>query len=360
LGAAAFLAALLCTPLVRRWAAAARFVDQPGGRKTHPRPVPLGGGVVIFWITLLPVGAAAVLALWASRHGAPPWLPHTLSRHLPGLAARAPQTAVFLAVAAALHLLGLIDDKRSLGPAVKLIVQLALATLLATAADVRFSLFIPYPALATALSVVWIVVIINAFNFLDNMDGLAAGIALIAAAIILAPALAAGQVFVSALLTLLIGALAGFLVYNFPPASIFLGDAGSLLIGLLLVTASVRTTYYHHDLPAAPRYATLLPLLALAVPLYDFASVTLLRLLQGKSLFVGDQQHFSHRLVRRGMSTRHAVLTIYLATAATGLGAALLPHVPAPAALIIAAQTLLVILLIALLERPPAQPPAHP
>ena len=155
-----------------------------------------------------------------------------------------------------------------------------------------------------------------------------------------------------AFLALLVGTLLGFLVYNFSPAKIFMGDAGSLVVGLLLAVATIRTTYYHQGAPSGKWFAALIPLVVLAVPLYDFISVTIIRLLQGKSPLVGDKQHFSHRLVSRGMSQPQAVLTIYLATAGTGLGAVFLHQVNPVGAVLVFAQTVLIVLIIAILERP--------
>ena len=337
--------------LVRRLALAIGFVDQPGGRKTHAAPTPLGGGIVIFWVTCLPLALAAAAALAWKDHP-PAWLGQTIAGHLPGLAQRAGALAILIAAAAILHTLGLIDDRRRLGPKLKLIVQFAVAILIAGPGQMRFSFFIPSELLATALTVLWIVVIVNAFNFLDNMDGLSAGVAAICAAIILSAAAGSGQIFVSAFVALFIGALVGFLIFNFAPAKIFMGDAGSLLVGLFIAVATIQTTYYHQDQPASRFFSAFMPLVALAVPLYDFISVTLIRLAQGASPFVGDQQHFSHRLVRRGMTTRQAVLTIYLATAGTGLGAIFLNDLPPGGAVLVLLQTVLIVLIIAVLEQP--------
>ena len=137
---------------------------------------------------------------------------------------------------------------------------------------------------------------------------------------------------------------------NFAPAKIFLGDAGSLVIGLLLAVATIRTTYYHEAEGTGSWFTTLMPLIVLAVPLYDFISVTILRLAQGKSPFVGDTQHFSHRLVKRGMTQRQAVLTIYLATACTGLGAIILSQMSTAGMVLVFVQTILIVSIIAILE----------
>jgi len=360
LAGAALVGSLAATVAIRRWALRVGFVDQPGERKIHIRPVALGGGIVIFWLTVMPLAAAGLAGQVWARFGVPGWLPGALAVHVPGLASRAGMVATVVAAAAGLHLVGLADDKRALGPAVKLGVQFAAAGLVTTVGGIRFSVFIPNPAVTTVLSVLWIVVITNAFNFLDNMDGLSAGTAAICAAMILTAAWGSGQFFVSALLCLLIGTLAGFLVFNFHPARIFMGDSGSLVVGFLLAIATIQTTYYHQAGAAGEAgtgaggawYNTFMPLVVLAVPLYDFLSVVVLRLRQGRSPFVGDKQHFSHRLTARGMSQRQAVLTIYLATACTGLGAAILYQVSRVGVVVVFVQTVLICLIINILERP--------
>jgi hypothetical protein len=128
-------------------------------------------------------------------------------------------------------------------------------------------------------------------------------------------------------LLVLTGSLAGFLVHNWPPAKIFMGDTGSYFIGLMLASTTVLGTYYDYTEDAARRHVILAPLCILAVPLYDFCSVMLIRLLEGRSPFHADKSHFSHRLVELGLKPRHAVLTIHLATLTTGLGALLLYRV---------------------------------
>jgi UDP-GlcNAc:undecaprenyl-phosphate GlcNAc-1-phosphate transferase len=199
------------------------------------------------------------------------------------------------------------------------------------------------------LSALWIVLIINAFNFLDNMDGLAAGIAVIASSILFTAAAMSGQVFVGGLAIVFIGTLLGFLVFNFPPAKIFMGDAGSLVVGFFVAILTLRTTYYH-EAESGRWYAVFMPLVVMAVPLYDFISVTVLRVNQGKSPFVGDTQHFSHRLKRHGLTDTQTVLTLYLATLCTGLGAAFLYQVNRTGAILIFTQTFMILAIIAIFE----------
>jgi UDP-GlcNAc:undecaprenyl-phosphate GlcNAc-1-phosphate transferase len=210
------------------------------------------------------------------------------------------------------------------------------------------------PWLSIVITAVWFLVVTNAMNFMDNMDGLAGGVGVVASACFLAAALMQGQWFVGACLALLIGSLLGFLVFNFPlrkPATIFMGDSGSLVLGFTLAFLTARTTYYNAFDPEGTRWhAVFMPLIVLAVPLYDFVSVVLIRLSQGKSPFVGDLQHLSHRVVRRGLSKRAAVMAICGFTAITGSNGVFLGQMTPMAAVFAGVQTLLVLVVIALIE----------
>ena len=337
-------------PLVRRMAARAQLVAEPDPSRYHRTPTPLGGGVAMLAAIVLPSAAAMACAWVWSSAGPPDWLGGGVAIHVAGAAMRIPMALTILAGAAVLCLVGLVDDRLALGPWLKLTAQLAVAAGVVIGADIRVLTMIGEPG-STIVSILWLVGITNAMNFMDNMDGLAAGVTLICAAALLAAAAGMGQLFVAGWLCLLIGATAGFLVFNFPPARIFMGDAGSLVLGYMLGVLSMLTTYYDPVAVTGSRiYGLLLPVVLLAVPLYDFISVMWIRLRNGKKLMVGDTNHFSHRLRRRGMSVRASVLTVYLCTAVTGLAAMLLPHVRGLAAWLVAGQTLGVLGIIALLE----------
>jgi UDP-GlcNAc:undecaprenyl-phosphate GlcNAc-1-phosphate transferase len=340
------------THWVRRAATRRGFVDHPGGHKGHDRPVALGGGIAVTLAVVLPICAAAIAArLFAD--GASSWLPAELARHLGGMVTKGPAALAICGSALVMGLMGLADDRQPLHPAAKLLVQLAIAVFLVIPFDLRLMSHLPY-ALSATLSVLWILTLTNSFNFLDNTDGLAAGVGMIAAAVFATTAAGAGQIFVPACCWLLAGALGGFLPFNFHPAKIFLGDAGSQVIGLLLAVFTILITF------AAPAQGqrplgVLAPLVVMAVPLYDTLSVIVLRRRSGDPVWAGDRRHFSHRLLQRGMGVRQAVLVIYLATLVTALPAMLLPTATWPLAWGIVLQTVLVVTLVALLESP-----AHP
>jgi UDP-GlcNAc:undecaprenyl-phosphate GlcNAc-1-phosphate transferase len=285
-------------------------------------------------------------------------LPASLAAHVRGAAFKAPMALGILAGAAVLHVMGLIDDRKGLGPWLKLAVQIAVCACVAIFFDVRMlkaqeaQMGAGWSVVATTI---WLVAITNSFNFLDNMDGLCAGVAVICGLALLAAAATLHQYFVAAWLCLMVGAIAGFLPHNFFPARVFMGDAGSLVIGFLLGVVSCLTTY----LPSSgqyPLYEYFAPVVLMAVPLYDTISVMVIRVSVRSNPMVGDRRHFSHRLVKRGMSVPRAVVTIYVCTGATAGAALLLAHVTsAPAAVLVFFQTLAILLVIALFESPEAR-----
>src|SRR4051812_12045450 len=354
--AASFVLSAILTRIVRDVAIRVGFTDKPGHRKIHARPIALGGGIAIFLSFVLPLGAV-VLTCWIKTFEPG----STNAAYAGGVRQQTPMALTLIGAMLAMHLLGLWDDRKALGPYLKLVLQLSVIAAMVipfrplwslTALDDRVG---AHGVLAVAISVLWIGAITNAFNFLDNMDGLSAGVAAVCTAAFLATALSIQQWFVAAALALLLGALLGFLLFNFSPASIFMGDGGSLLIGLLLGVLTVRTTYLPpgRDLGAG-WYAVFAPVIVLAVPLYDLIVVSVIRLSRGRSPFVGDTNHFSHRLVARGMSRRTAVLTLYLITAATAIAAVMLPHAPSRGvAFLIFGQTILILGVVALLEQHP-------
>jgi UDP-GlcNAc:undecaprenyl-phosphate GlcNAc-1-phosphate transferase len=355
LAAVSFVASWFGTLLMKHLSPRIGFVDRPGGRKIHANPKPLGGGVAIFWAFTIPmlIGVAVIVL------GHPPQqlegrIPH-LDQYWSGMQERAPMAAGMLLAALVMHVMGLVDDRKALGPYLKLFVQVGTISALVLSVPELRVLTAVGPVGSAILTVLWITAITNAFNFLDNMDGLSAGVAAVCTAAFLITTLSIGQWFVAGALALLLGALVGFLCFNFAPASIFMGDSGSLVIGLLLGVLTVRTTY----LPpgenwAAGWYKVFAPAIVLAVPLYDLIVVSMIRLTRGHSPFKGDTNHFSHRLVARGMSRRTAVLCLWLISAATAVAAIVLPHVPnAFCAILIFVQTLLILATVMLLEQHP-------
>lgn len=344
-----FVLSLLLVPLVRgafrRWG----IVDAPGHRKIHTAPTPYGGGAAMMAALLLTLGAglAVVCLRGAPQLDALPGV-DVLRTHADGVFDRLDDLAILLAAAVALAMLGHVDDVRRLPAWPKLVVQIFAASAVVWLLDVRATFFVPVAWVNAAATVVWIVAVTNAFNFIDNMDGLSAGVAAIALAVLVGVTAAAGQVFVPVLASALLGAVLGFLRYNFPPASVFMGDAGSLPLGFLVAVLTVMANYYRGG--EASRFSPFMPLVLLAVPLYDLVSVTAIRIARGQNPMQADTSHFSHRLVGLGLSRRAAVLAIYAATAATALGALMLRRATTVEAVLVFAQMLCILAVVAILE----------
>jgi len=369
--AAAFFTSFVGTFLARRTARRFGLMDDPGHRKVHTVATPRNGGIGIFWGFALPLlmGVAAVL-FFGAQHDIYKVELHffgytqtlDLPLYLPGMRAHIPLLLTFLAATLLIHILGLIDDRKAMPPWPKLLAQLAIASALVVAGEfvdpIRGGAFRILTSIGFVpsflLSVFWIVALTNAFNFLDNMDGLSAGVAFICALAFLIAAIFNGQLFIAALLLTFMGSVLGFLCFNFPPASIFMGDGGSMVLGFILSVLTIRTTYYDASKPPEQRhwFVVLMPLFVMAVPLYDLIIVMVLRVKKGRSPMTGDTNHFSHRLTRHGFSKRGAVLLIYAVTLATGFAAPLLARVNDDAsALLLAGQLLAILIVIAILER---------
>lgn len=294
---AAALLSLLGTRLARAAAHRFEWFDRPSQRKMHINPIPLLGGVAIynaFVLSFLMTNTREVLS----------------------------QGVVVLIGSTLLVLIGFYDDQRGLGPRPKLLAQVIAAALLVVG-DIHVALFTNY-WLNFGLTVFWVVGICNAMNLLDNMDGLSAGIAAIASLFFTLLAVSQGQIWVSAVAASLLGATLGFLRYNWNPATIFMGDAGSLLLGYLLAVLAIKLRFPNDSLTRT----WMIPILVLAVPIADTALVTVSRLRRGVPISSGGKDHASHRLVRLGLSVRQAVTIIYLAAIVAGATALLVALVP--------------------------------
>lgn len=325
--AASTVAALALTPLMIRLAKRVNFLDQPGPRKIHAEPMPYGGGLVVALVVLVTTFAAQRLL--------------TLPTAAKGFA-----WPVYAMGSLVILVLGLVDDRRRLNARYKLLVQTIVAVGVSLG-GARLQLFDAPLPVSVAVTTVWILAVTNAFNLLDHMDGLSAGVALLSGAAFLFVAVQTGQALLAAMTAPLLGALLGFLCFNFPPAKIFLGDAGSLFIGFWLACLTISFTFYEAKYPL---YTYFVPIAVLAVPLFDMAVVVLIRLFNHKPVFEGDTNHFAHRLTALGLSRRGAVLTVYALTLTAGLSAALLYLVRQQGALLILLQLLLTFGIITLLE----------
>ena len=288
--ATALVLALGATPVVRRLAHRFDVMDHPNGRKVHVTPTPLLGGLAIyaaFMVALLFLGNRFYIS----------------------------QLIGIIVGATFVSLLGVVDDSRGIRPLFKLAGQ-AIAALILIISGVSAEVT-PWAWFNVLITIVWVVGITNAMNLLDNMDGLSSGLAAIAAAFFLVLASLSGQFLVGALSAALLGACIGFLRYNFNPASIFMGDSGSLFLGFVLAATAIKLRF-----PSNAVVVTwMVPVLVLGLPIFDTTLVFISRLRRGLNpLTTPGKDHISHRLARLTHgSRREAVLTCYLIACAFGL-----------------------------------------
>ena len=344
--AASFLLSLPVVPLCRILARRTGIMDVPKseGHKLHGKATPLLGGVAILISWLVPV-VAGVLALLI----APGRFPEEIVggfRNISG------ELTAICGCAVAAVVLGVIDDKHSMRASFKFAGQFLIAFVMVFFGGLRITVFLNSPFLTVPISVFWIVFIMNAMNFFDNMDGLSVGTAAIAFLFFTAAAWSGGQFFVAALSACSAGACCGFWLFNKAPASIFMGDAGSHLVGFLLAVVSARVTYYNPETAgaAAGKFSILIPLFVLAVPIFDAFAVVLIRLHDHKPFYVGDHNHISHRFVRMGLTRPQAVRIIHLLSVVAGLGAIPLLWGDGRTCVLLLAQGLVILLLLTLLQ----------
>lgn len=301
---------LLLTPVVRRFCERYGWLDVPRDqRRVHRKATPRLGGVAVVasmltaLLALQLVSNSVTWSLWAERA----------------------RLFVALAPAAIIFLVGVYDDMYGISPRVKFAAQGLAASLFFALGgrieilSVSFAGAVKLPvAVSFVVTVIWIVAVTNAFNLIDGIDGLAAGAGLFAALVMIAVSIVTGHSFVTVIALAMAGALIGFLRYNFNPASIFLGDSGSLFIGFTLATLSVQGTQ-----KASTVVALAIPLLAFGLPIIDTSLALLRRFASGRPLFEGDKEHIHHKLLARGWSQRRVVLVLYGACAVLGLQALL-------------------------------------
>ncbi|MBC8264379.1 MAG: undecaprenyl/decaprenyl-phosphate alpha-N-acetylglucosaminyl 1-phosphate transferase [Anaerolineales bacterium] len=286
----ALIFAIGATPLARRLAPYLGVMDQPSTRKIHTKAMPRLGGAAIY--------LAFILALL-----------------LLGDRAYVSQGASILLGATLVSFCGIWDDRWGMRPLLKLGIGQPLAALILVASGIRVN-FLPHPILNILVTIIWVVGITSALNLLDNMDGLSAGVATVASAFFLLLAAMSGQYLVGSLAAALLGACLGFLLYNFNPASIFMGDTGSLFIGFVLAAVGIKLRF-----PGRMDIVTwMIPVLVLGVPIFDTTLVVVSRLRRGLNPTTHPgKDHFSHRLVAMGLSQREAVMAICLICGTLGM-----------------------------------------
>ena len=310
-------------PAWRRWCVRRGFVDDPGHRKIHATPIPLAGGFAVFTGLLLTLLAGVLVVKLG-------WVPTDAVASMDyGVGRRWVPLLGILAGACGMLLLGAGDDRWELPAGTKFVGQAVIALLVA-ASGVRITLFVDNLAFSYGVTVLWTLTVTNALNFNDNMNGLCAGLGVVAAAWLGVIAASMGQYLVAILAFTVVGALLGYLPFNFPRATVFLGDAGSHLVGFLLATLSILPHFYSVRSGALRPLAVVTPLLVLAVPLLDLLVVVLVRTWNRRPFWIGDTNHFSHRLVRAGFSKPTAVLILWGVATLGGAAAYLGFHVARP------------------------------
>lgn len=342
-----FLMAYLSIPTILRISLRLGIVDEPGARKVHRTPKPLLGGVGIAWsFFAIVLGNLIAFIVVRDTPFADKYLP-SIVQIVPRLTGVLPKLMILLGGGFLMHLLGLLDDifKEKLSYKFKFLIQ-SLIAVFVTVAGIRTH-FMPGSFLDIIITVVWIVGIANAFNLLDNLDGLTAGVSVISATIFFIVAVYQGQVFFAFILIALAGASLGFLIHNFYPAKLFMGDSGSLFLGYMFGALTVMGSYVVPT--SASLMPVLMPVLILSIPLYDTFSVMFIRFRERRPLFLGDKRHFSHRLLELGMSHRGTVVFIYLVCFCVGITATLLPYLSLFGTIVILAQTIIIYILITLL-----------
>ncbi len=318
LGATMF--SLLLVPAVREFARSREIHDNPGGHKSHRSPVPYLGGVAM----ALSFSAAMVVgvAVWRSARLENGDLNLALGNLITQGDGLVRELVVMLGVALLFSLMGLVDDLRGLSPWLRFFVGLGLAT---SVVLFGISLNSPLPAWADGvISVVWILGMTNAFNLLDNIDGLAAGTAAVASGSFFFIAVINEQQFSALLAIGLAGAMLGFLRSNFHPASIYMGDAGSLFIGFMMAYLGLKMRTTVTEIPQL-----FAPVVVLGVAVLDTTVVVVSRVRRGVSPFTGGQDHLSHRFLRLGLSVRRSVTSLLVASVALGVLAVGLSEAPA-------------------------------
>jgi len=345
-----YLSSIVLVKISMRMAYKLDLVDRPSGRKVHTRETPLLGGLGIFLGLLITIIFNYNLIVLLYNLHIDKYLPFlkNIFIHVPGMIKVNPRIWGILCCGFIVFLVGLYDDKYGLSPKRKLLFEFLIAFLIVYFFKIKISLFIDNEIIKYVITILWIVGITNAFNLLDNMDGLSAGVALVSASVFFLVSFIAGQLFIGLFLIAFIGVLLGFLKYNFPPAKIFMGDAGSLFIGFNLSVITILGTYYIKG--CSHLYPVFMPMLILGVAIYDTLSVIVIRIKNKESIFKADKNHFSHRLMRLGMSHRGVALFVYLVTFCVAINSVLLPKLGELGVIIVLIQTLCILSILALLE----------
>jgi len=308
--AGSFFMTALITPLFRRLAHKTGLLDRPAdNHKGHARATALLGGAAMFVSWLICIVAGVILVCSGSL---PEYFAETLPFHQEGFQQVAGSKLLVIVTGAALAMiLGLIDDKWALKAKWKFAGQFIIALLVLIWSDVRINIFIQNEIFSVCVTVFWFMLLMNSINFFDNMDGLAVGTIAIAMGFFTVIAALNNEFFFAVFAALNFGICCGFWLYNANPATIFMGDSGSHFLGYLAAVVSAGVSYFDMSFSQS-RFPVLIPLLILALPLFDTMMVVVIRTINKKPFWIGDHNHISHRFVRMGLSRKTAVMLVHL------------------------------------------------
>lgn len=327
------------------------FVDQPGAEahKKHARAVPYGGGIAM---------AAALALTFIVGH-----LPTVKLLAIPEFS----PVVVICMGAGIMFFMGMIDDKRSLPALLKLTVQIVVSAAVVYFADLSINFLAPWPLISFGLAWAWLILVTNAYNLIDHADGFSSSIGIVSIGVLLYSSLASGSIGMAWLWVALISVLCGFLCWNWPPARIYMGDAGSLPLGFFIGCGTLGVTFWPSDSSGSP-LSVLAPILITAIPMFDTAVVIVKRLRAGQPIMRGDRNHIGHRLWRLGMRSSTTVATVIALQVALATGALQLRYEAWLPGLVSLIQTAAILVAVVLLETvrdsqpppPPALEPAKP
>lgn len=337
---------LLFTPVYKRIAVRIGLVDIPSQQKhkNHTRIIPLMGGAAMCsaWLITILMGFLVPFLLKAN-------IPQYINGDISGIFITQKRIIILAIGALLITILGFLDDKYTMSAKVKFFGQFVIAAFVVTFAQIKVSLFLDSEIVTWGITVFWILLIINAVNFFDNMDGLASGIAAIAFFFFMFIAIIFKHYFIASLSAAGLGASMGFWFFNKHPATIFMGDSGSHFLGYTLAITGALTTYYQQGITQT-ELAVFIPLFVLAIPLFDLLSVVIIRLKIHKPIYIGDNNHISHRFNKMGMTRKTSVLCVHLLAIIVSLGVLPLLWGDSHIATICLIQACIILLLVSVLQ----------
>jgi len=336
-----FLLSFFLTFLFKKISIWCNILDLPSSRKIHQKPTPLLGGLGIFFSFLLTI----LLGFISLKTN---FIFQIIKEHLPGIISCERKLLSIVIGGVLVVSFGIFDDIFSFRARIKLIFQI-LISIIVFSSGIRISLFVPNIFFSILVTVFWIVLMMNSFNLLDNMDGLSAGVSFICGGILFISAFYMNQLFVSTLIVVFLGSVAGFLKHNFPPAKVFMGECGSSFLGYFLGIISILLTFYRYG-EGKSFLPVFTPLIVFSVPFFDTISVFWIRKKRKLSIFQADKNHLSHRLVNLGMSNKQAVLLIYFLTICTGMGTLFLNSLNIFGGILVIVQVVIILSIVGILE----------